>query len=144
MQASELKTSQLVDLKSALPRTVYVAELPNQKPAVILSAVANDGYAGDIELLVGITYDGTVTGVRVTQHQETPGLGDDIDIKKSPWILRFDGTSLTAPAVWSLRRDGGEFDQLTGATITPRAVVKAVKLTLTFYHEHKQLIFHND
>jgi Na+-translocating ferredoxin:NAD+ oxidoreductase subunit G len=103
--------------------------------AVILQPVVPDGYAGPIRLLVSVLRDGTLGGVRVLEHYETPGLGDKIDEKKDDWIIeQFNGKSLGNPpeARWLVKRDGGEFDQFTGATITPRSIVKAVKQTLMF------------
>ena len=101
----------------------YRARKDNQPVAVVLNAVAPGGYNGDIHLLVGIYVDGSVAGVRVVKHNETPGLGDGIEVKKSNWILGFDGKSLANPPPehWKVKRDGGDFDQMTGATITPRA-----------------------
>jgi len=106
---------------------------------VVLEAVAPDGYSGDIALLIGIDADGTVTGVRVTAHRETPGLGDYIDRAKSEWIEQFVGKSLTDPESkhWKVAKDGGEFDARAGATITPRAVVKAVKRALDYFALHR-------
>ncbi len=131
----------IFDVDTQSDRTIYTATLDNQPTAVIISARATDGYAGDIDLLVGILIDGSISGVRVLQHQETPGLGDDIETRKSNWILDFNGTSLTTPARWAVKRDGGSFDQFTGATITPRAVVKAVNRALLFFHKYQSEIF---
>ncbi len=131
----------LVDPISGETRTLYVATKNNQPVAAVITALAPDGYSGDITLLVGILADGSLSGVRVTHHSETPGLGDDIELAKSAWILQFDGKSLSQPVRWAVRRDGGDFDQLTGATITPRAIVRAVHRTLTFFHTNKQQIF---
>lgn len=105
------------------------------KQAVILPSVAPEGYTEAIWLLVAIEADGTLAGVRVTAHKETPGLGDQIETRKSDWIYQFDGKSLSKlnAELWKVRKDGGDFDQLTGATITPRAIVAAVKRTLDFY-----------
>lgn len=99
----------------------YVAFEDGKPIAVILPAIAPDGYAGKIELLVGIYADGTLAGVRAIQHKETPGLGDKIDTKVSDWILQFRGKSLLDPAPedWGVKKEGGQFDQFTGATITP-------------------------
>ncbi len=107
--------------------------------AVIIPATARDGYTGDIDLIIGINADGTVAGVRVLSHRETPGLGDKVDYKKSQWVDGFIGRSLLNPhpEQWAVKRDGGEFDQFTGATITPRAVTKAVKQALEYYHSHQ-------
>lgn len=116
----------------------------NDVPAAALFVVtARDGYSGAIRLLVGVDTDGTVTGVHVLDHSETPGLGDGIETSKSPWALQFRGRSLGDPAVarWEIRRDGGEFDQLTGASVTPRAVVKAVKETLLYFDANRDGIF---
>ena len=109
--------------------TVYRARKDGQPVAVVLRLAAPGGYNGDIHLLLGIDFEGTVTGVRVTSHRETPGLGDDIETARSDWILGFAGRSLRNPPPdgWAVRKDGGAFDQFTGATITPRAVVKAVR-----------------
>lgn len=117
----------------------YQAVNQGQVVAVILPVIAADGYSGDINLVVGINRDGSVSGVRVLAHKETPGLGDKIEIKKSPWILSFNNKAMTATntATWAVKKDGGEFDQFTGATITPRAVVNAVARALTFFEQHK-------
>lgn len=106
--------------------------------ALLVEAVAPDGYNGDIRLLVGIDAGGRIIGVRVIEHRETPGLGDPIEIERGPWITGFDGRSLRdpAPEAWRVRRDGGAFDQLAGATITPRAVVGAVHRALRFIDVH--------
>ena len=111
------------------PVTVYRARKSGQPVALFATPTAPDGYSGPIQLLVGVYADGTVAGVRVLAHKETPGLGDGIDEKRSPWILAFAGKSLENPRPndWRVKKDGGAFDQFTGATITPRAVVNAVK-----------------
>ena len=131
----------MLDTTVNVERTVYTATLNNQNSAAIISARAADGYAGNIDLMIGILMDGTISGVRVLQHQETPGLGDDIELRRSDWILSFNNASLNAPAQWSVKRDGGSFDQFTGATITPRAVVNAVQQTLQFFNTQKADIF---
>lgn len=132
-------------LGTSEPVTVYRARKSGQPVAAIFNSVAPDGYSGNIYLLVGINIDGTVAGVRITAHQETPGLGDKIEAKRSPWILSFAGHSLTEPtdAGWKVKKDGGIFDQFAGATITPRAVVKAVHNTLRFFQQHQAQIFEN-
>ncbi len=137
---SDFEIRELEESGSSHSRTVYTVSPPGHLPAIIMTAVANNGYAGDIHLIVGITADEKITGVRVTSHQETPGLGDDIEISKSDWILQFDNTSLDNPRQWAIKRDNGTFDQLTGATITPRAVVQAVEQTLVYFENHKALI----
>ncbi|MGM0553792.1 MAG: electron transport complex subunit RsxG [Pseudomonadota bacterium] len=107
--------------------------------AVVLSAIAADGYSGDIHLLIGIRRDGNLLGVRVSSHRETPGLGDAIDAERSDWIHSFAGRSLGNPPAdqWAVRKDGGVFDQFTGATITPRAVVRAVRRALEYFDQHR-------
>lgn len=121
------------------PGLVYVARKQGVANAVVLEAIAPDGYAGEIRLLVGIKADGSIAGVRVTGHKETPGLGDYIDIARSPWINQFNAKSLLQPSesAWKVRKDGGDFDYLAGATITPRAVIKAVKQALQYFEQHK-------
>jgi len=123
--------------------TAYRARLDGAPVAVIFNSIAPDGYSGRIHLLVGIYVDGSLAGVRVVKHAETPGLGDAIEERKSSWIHGFDGKSLDNPAIddWAVRRDGGEFDQLTGATITPRAVVAAVRDTLLYYRQNADMLF---
>lgn len=124
----------------------YIAKQDGVTQAVILPAVAPDGYSGDIKLLVGINTDGTVSGVRVLSHAETPGLGDKLELAKSSWILSFDGKSLENPQPedWKVQKDGGVFDQFTGATITPRAVVKQVKEALVLFEEHRSVLLGKD
>jgi len=116
----------------------------NGKPiAAILTAVAPDGYNGNIKLLIGVGYEGEILGVRVLDHRETPGLGDAIEIRRSEWIKEFDGksTNNVEQKKWRVKKDGGEFDQLTGATITPRAIVKAVFKALNYYQLNRDMIF---
>lgn len=110
--------------------------------AIIVPAVAPDGYSGAINMIVGINLNGDVAGVRVLNHSETPGLGDKVELKKSPWVLSFDGKSLGAPPLvrWKVKKDKGDFDQFTGATITPRAVVAQVASTLHYFSEDKNRI----
>ncbi|MGE5320253.1 MAG: electron transport complex subunit RsxG [Hyphomicrobiaceae bacterium] len=121
------------------PSAMWIARRGGHVTAVVLEAVAPDGYAGDIALLIGIDIDGAVTGVRVTAHHETPGLGDYIERAKSAWIDQFSGKSLTDPEPkhWKVAKDGGTFDARAGATITPRAVVKAVKSALVYFSRHR-------
>jgi electron transport complex protein RnfG len=114
------------------------------KPAAALFAVtARDGFSGPIRILVGISSDGVVTGIRILEHRETPGFGDKIDSRRSDWILQFDGRSITDPvaSAWAIKSDGGDFDQLTGASVTPRAVIKAVRDTLLYFDAHRDEIF---
>jgi electron transport complex protein RnfG len=112
----------------------------NNVVAVLLPVLARDGYSGDIRVLVGIKADASIAGVRVLSHNETPGLGDKVELKKSDWVLDFNGKSLTNPSLssWKVRKDGGEFDAFTGATITPRAVTKAVLTALQYFDNHRQ------
>ncbi len=125
------------------PVKVYRARKEGKPVAVIVETIAQEGYNGRIKLLVGIKENGVLAGVRVIVHQETPGLGDKVDASHSDWVLNFSGKSIVNPDQknWGVKRDGGKFDQFTGATITPRAVVKAVKNTLLFYQDQKTLIF---
>jgi len=135
----ELPAGELADR----PLRVYRARLQGQPVAVVMNTIAPDGYSGSIHLLVGINHDGTVAGVRVVAHRETPGLGDGIDEERSDWIYGFNGRSLDDPtyARWAVRKDGGVFDQFTGATISPRAVVKAVHAALLYYRAHRDALF---
>ena len=135
--AQPLPANPLLGLKR--PGLAYVAARAGIPNAVVLEAVAPDGYAGEIRLLIGIQADGRIAGVRVTAHKETPGLGDYIDIAKSTWINQFTGKDVNNPPTeaWRVRKDGGQFDYLAGATITPRAVVKAVHKALRYFEEHK-------
>ena len=130
-------------LGTSEPVAVYRARKADTPVAVVLTPVAPDGYNGRMGLLVGVYYDGTLSGVRVISHRETPGLGDGVDERRSDWIYGFDGRSLEDPAEdgWRVKRDGGVFDQFTGATITPRAVVKAVHRALKYYASHREALF---
>ncbi len=123
--------------------TAYRARLNGQPVAVVLSFNAVSGYNGNITLLAGINFDGSLRGVRVVSHRETPGLGDAIEVEKSGWINDFTGKSLEnpEPRLWAVKRDGGAFDQFTGATITPRAVVDAVKRALEFFELRRRYLF---
>lgn len=130
------------------PTTVYRARFDGKATAAIFTSIAPDGYSGKIQLLVGIYQNGDLAGVRVINHKETPGLGDKVDARKSNWISQFSGLSLNEPELsrWQVKKDGGHFDQFTGATITPRAVVKAVKNALLYYDQHHDDLFerHNE
>lgn len=127
------------------PPKAYIAFQGNQPSAIILPVVTPDGYSGRISLLVGIYANGQIAGVRVITHKETPGLGDNIDTRISDWILGFNGKSINNPARkgWAVRKDGGEFDQFTGATITPRAVVTAVRHSLDYFADYHDTLFTN-
>jgi electron transport complex protein RnfG len=115
----------------------HVARTDGQVTTVILPVTAPDGYTTAIRLLVGIHANGDIAGVRTVEHRETPGLGDKIDHRKSDWIFSFQGTSLSDDITWAVKKDGGDFDQFTGATITPRAVVAAVQGALQFFQQHQ-------
>ena len=121
----------------------YRARKEDKDVAVVLSSVAPNGYNGSIHMLVGIYADGKVAGVRVVKHKETPGLGDAVSMTHSDWILSFENRSLSDPDEkgWKVKRDGGVFDQFTGATITPRAVVKAVHNALLYFDDHQATLF---
>lgn len=121
---------------------LYVARKNGKVNGVIIPAVAPDGYSGNIDVITGINSDGSVAGVRVVAHNETPGLGDKVETKKSDWIYSFNGKSLTnlSDSQWKVKKDKGVFDQFTGATITPRAVVKAVHNTLNYYDQNQVTI----
>lgn len=129
-------------LGNSKPTIANIAKIDGKPTAVILEAVAHDGYSGDIKLLIAINADGTISGVRVLTHKETPGLGDYIDIAKGKWIKLFDRESLntTPESDWKVKKDGGKFDYIVGATITPRAVVKAVAKALTYFNLHQQTL----
>jgi len=122
---------------------VYRARLLGKPIAAIFNSIAPNGYSGEIHLLVGVYADGSVAGVRAVKHSETPGLGDAIETQKSDWIFSFNNRSLTSPVPsnWLVKKDGGDFDQFTGATITPRAIVLAVKNTLLYYQQNSDSIF---
>ncbi|MGZ8217014.1 electron transport complex subunit RsxG [Methylomagnum sp.] len=130
-------------LGSQAPLTVYRARKDGRPVAVALSPTAPDGYNGAIRLLVAIRADGQLAGVRALSHRETPGLGDFIDAGKSDWIHGFTGRSLENPpeSRWQVKRDGGDFDQFAGATVTPRAVVRAVRNALVFFRVHQKRLF---
>ena len=138
--AHRINDSDRLGLRSE--KQYYIARQDGEPVAVIFPATAREGYTGDIDMIIGINIDGTVAGVRVLSHRETPGLGDAIDIKKSPWINSFINKSLVNPTVdlWKVKKDKGVFDQFTGATITPRAVTKTVLQTLQYFNQHQQVI----
>lgn len=130
-------------LGNKLPTIANAAMLNGAPAGVILEAVAHDGYSGDIKLLIAIRPDGSVSGVRVLAHKETPGLGDYIDILKDDWITQFNDESLskTTDNFWKVKKDGGKFEYMAGATITPRAIVKAVHKALQYFAQHQQELF---
>ncbi|MDY4313769.1 electron transport complex subunit RsxG [Pectobacterium actinidiae] len=116
-------------LGSSAPHRVFIARQNGEPVAAALESTAPDGYSGAIRLLVGADFHGKVLGVRVTEHYETPGLGDKIEVRISDWITRFNGLMVQGEhdARWAVKKEGGMFDQFTGATITPRAVINSVK-----------------
>ena len=122
---------------------VYLAKKSGQVTAVCFKLTAPDGYSGAINMVMGIDRDGNILGVRVLSHKETPGLGDKIEVSKSDWILNFVGRSLDnlRDSQWAVKKDGGEFDQFAGATITPRKTVQAIHRGLQLFKAHQtQLI----
>jgi electron transport complex protein RnfG len=131
------------DLLGTDQTTVYRGRKMEQPVASVLTTVVPNGYSGPIKLLVAVRYDGTLGGVRVISHKETPGLGDKIEESRSDWIYGFTGKSLGDPPLdkWGVKRDGGVFDQFTGATITPRSIVQAVKKTLLYVRDHKEALY---
>ncbi len=130
-------------LGSDEPAPIYRAWLGEQPAAAVLTVVAPNGFSGHIHLLVAISVDGNVTGVRVIEHRETPGLGDRIEAGKSDWILGFRALHHTNLLTddWVLKRDGGSFDQITGATVTSRAVLNGVRSAMLYFAAHRQDIF---
>lgn len=123
--------------------TVYRARQGDKPAALVMKLAAVNGYNGTIRLLVGVNADGSLSGVRVASHKETPGLGDAIEIERSDWVLGFNERSLQDPSAagWAVKRDGGKFDQFTGATITPRAVVEAVRMALEYFQKNQAFLF---
>jgi electron transport complex protein RnfG len=132
-----------VELGLRTQKSIYLARQDGTTVAAIIPVTARDGYSGDINLIVGVNVDGTIAGVRALSHRETPGLGDKVDLKKSDWVLGFNGKSLVNPTIaqWTVKKDKGEFDQFTGATITPRAVVAATLRALQYAQANKTAIF---
>lgn len=133
-------------LGTIAPVIVYRARKQGEPVAAIIQSIAPDGYSGTIEMLIAMRFDGSLAGVRVVDHKETPGLGDAIDARKSDWINQFRGLSQdnTAANNWKVKRDGGKFDQITSATITSRAVVKAVYNTLSYFNDNREALFSQD
>jgi Na+-translocating ferredoxin:NAD+ oxidoreductase subunit G len=120
------------------PLTVYRGTEGMQVSALAWE-ISGQGYAGEIRLIMGVDANGSILGVRVLSHAETPGLGDKIEAAKTDWIYGFNGLSLGNPPVdqWKVKKDGGRFDQFSGATITPRGVVAAIKQGLSFFAQHR-------
>ncbi|MAY35594.1 MAG: electron transport complex subunit RsxG [Spongiibacteraceae bacterium] len=120
-------------------KEIYLATKDGQFVGAIIPATSREGYTGDIDLIVGVNRDGSIAGVRVLSHRETPGLGDAVERKKSDWVDGFIGKSLNnpQPAQWGVTKDGGVFDTFTGATITPRAVTDAVYKALQYFDQNR-------
>ncbi len=127
--------------KDKKPVQIYRAQ-KGQTVTAVAYGITAQGYAGEIRIILGIDKNGEVLGVRVLAHTETPGLGDKIEEKKSHWILGFNGLSLsnTPDSAWGVKKDHGRFDQFSGATITPRGVIKAIKQGLKFFNTHKTVL----
>jgi len=119
---------------------IHIARNNGLPVAAIIPTLTADGYSGNIGMIVGVNIDGSIAGVRVVEHKDTPGLGDKVDIKKSDWILSFNTNSLSnpQPAGWDVKKNGGDFDQFTGATITPRAVIYQIAKVLDYFSKDSQ------
>jgi electron transport complex protein RnfG len=130
-------------LGTDVPVDVFVLTDRGVPMATVFATVAPHGYNAEIGLLIGISPAGTVTGLRAVRHRETQGLGDAIDVTKSDWMLQFDGKALatTPPELWAIEQDEGEFDAISGATVTSRAVVGAVKNTLLYFEQHRDELY---
>ncbi|OOZ36630.1 electron transport complex subunit RsxG [Solemya velesiana gill symbiont] len=122
---------------------VYLGRKGGQPVAAVFASVVPDGYSGPIKLLVAVRTDGSLGGVRIVSHKETPGLGDKVEERKSDWVYSFKDKSLINPDIsrWKVKRDGGDFDQFTGATVTPRSIVGAVKNTLLYFRDKGMALF---
>ena len=131
------------DLPGSDTALIYRVYSGDEPVAALFAVTAPDGFSGAIRVLVGIAADGAVTGVRILQHRETPGYGDSIESSRSDWVYQFEGRSLGDPVVsqWHLQVDGGDFDQLTGASITPRAVLKAIRQVLIYFDANRDAVF---
>lgn len=125
------------------PVAVYRARLKHVPTAIIINSVAPDGYGGPIELLVAMNYAGDILGVHVVTHHETPGMGDEFAQAGSTWLAAFRGRSVDNPDLrgWNVRKDGGQFEQFTSATISPRAIIQAVHRTLDYYQQHRDRLY---
>ncbi|HEQ3590214.1 TPA: electron transport complex subunit RsxG [Vibrio harveyi] len=130
------------DLGTVRAMPTYIATKYGQPTAMAIESIAPDGYNGEIKIITGIDNQGKILGTRILSHQETPGLGDKIDLRVTDWILSFTGKQVTESNwnSWRVRKDGGDFDQFTGATITPRAVVKAVRNTVNYVNKSRDEI----
>ncbi|ULF77158.1 electron transport complex subunit RsxG [Vibrio alginolyticus] len=137
-QACTMVTSPDLGTLRAMP--AYLATKNGEPTAIAIESIAPDGYNGEIKVITGIDNQGNILGTRVLNHQETPGLGDKIDLRVTDWILSFTGKQVTENNwnSWKVRKDGGDFDQFTGATITPRAVVKVVRNTVNYVNQSRE------
>lgn len=137
-----LNTNEQDILNEGESSKIYVVRHKGKTTGFIFPATAPDGYSGDISMIVGVSTEGSLFGVRVIEHKETPGLGDKIDAKKSDWIEDFAGKSLSNPSIerWAVTKDGGDFDAFTGATITPRSTVNRVKSVLEYFEESREAL----
>lgn len=133
-----IQSSFVMNGPGGIPTVIYQG-MRNGKITAVAYSVISYGYSGKIDTIMAVDPEGKILGVRVLSHTETPGLGDKIEASKSDWVLGFSGLSLDAPPAeqWAVKKDGGHFDQFSGATITPRAVVKAVKSGLDFFQKNK-------
>lgn len=131
------------DLPGSDAAVIYRVYAGGSPVAALIAVTARDGFSGPIRVLIGIDFDGVVTGIRILQHRETPGLGDKIVSTRSDWVHQFEGRSLLDPVTtgWAIEHDGGDFDQLTGASVTPRAVINAIRDTLMYFDSHRDEIF---
>ncbi len=125
------------------PAIIYRVYAAEQPVAALFAVTARGGFSGPIRILVGVEFDGKISGVRILQHRETPGLGDKIEPARSDWVFQFDGHSIGDPVTpqWAIKVDRGDFDQLTGASVTPRAIIKAIRDTLLYFDAHRDEIF---
>jgi electron transport complex protein RnfG len=125
------------------PAIIYRVYAEEQPVAALFAVTARDGFSGPIRILVGVEFDGKISGVRILQHRETPGLGDKIEPARSDWVFQFNRHSIGDPVTpkWAIKVDGGDFDQLTGASVTPRAIIKAIRDTLLYFDAHRDEIF---
>ncbi|QYJ80397.1 electron transport complex subunit RsxG [Shewanella acanthi] len=140
-QCTLLQDKEVFGSEDAQP--AYIATKADKPVAIAIETIAPDGYNGNIKLIIGINTQGEVLGVRTLAHQETPGLGDKIDLRKSDWVQQFVGKFVRSEEdkQWLVKKDGGDFDQFTGATITPRAYVKAVKRAVWYFNNNQKQIF---
>ncbi|MCL1142459.1 electron transport complex subunit RsxG [Shewanella gaetbuli] len=135
-----VNSPELLGSKEDLP--AYIAKQDNQPVAIAIEAIAPDGYNGEIKLIVGIDNNNQLLGVRTLTHQETPGLGDKIELRKSDWVTTFTNIQWTTnDNTWAVKKDGGKFDQFTGATITPRAYVKAINNAVNFVVQNRKGLY---